>query len=222
MSFRLPEAALKPSVLTVPLWLPFDEPVAGIRIRHRFCDNSATLSSISSLPAIRQRRAIGAGPRLTLRSWRSMTGHVPSDGRAARSAGVADGSRHAPSRPINLPATGGPGRAAAAARPTELRLMPAGVAYTSSCTPCKAGTHSHSAQDHCRRCPADTHSQRGASECQPCNKKTEYAPRGSPSCFKRQPCSSADYYELHSPCVQNKVRGSWPVCAFVCAWERGN
>ncbi|XP_043246470.1 endosome/lysosome-associated apoptosis and autophagy regulator family member 2-like isoform X2 [Amphibalanus amphitrite] len=86
------------------------------------------------------------------------------------------------------------------------RIEISGVAYTSSCTPCKAGTYSHSAQSRCRRCAVNTHSQRGASQCQPCNKKTEYAPRGSPKCYKRQPCSSADYYELHSPCVLNKTR----------------
>ncbi|XP_037070770.1 endosome/lysosome-associated apoptosis and autophagy regulator family member 2-like [Pollicipes pollicipes] len=81
-----------------------------------------------------------------------------------------------------------------------------GVAYTSSCTPCKNGTYSHGAADHCRRCPANTRSGRGARQCAACDKDTEYAPKGSPRCFRREPCSSADYYELHSPCVQNKTR----------------
>ena len=49
-----------------------------------------------------------------------------------------------------------------------------GVAFTSNCTQCKAGTFSDSGADKCEICPSNTYSNTGATECVTCS-ETEYA-----------------------------------------------
>ncbi|XP_049781740.1 endosome/lysosome-associated apoptosis and autophagy regulator family member 2-like [Schistocerca cancellata] len=78
-----------------------------------------------------------------------------------------------------------------------------GVAFTSSCTPCRAGTYSPSGARSCLECPENHYSTSEASTCTPCNNITEYAPRMSSSCLRRQPCTHKDYYETRTPCDAN-------------------
>lgn len=66
--------------------------------------------------------------------------------------------------------------------PSSSLLLPSptGVAYTSECFPCKAGTFSHApGSSACEACPRDTFSGHGASSCTPCNTSTHYAGRSS-------------------------------------------
>lgn len=79
-----------------------------------------------------------------------------------------------------------------------------GVAYTSECFPCKAGTFSHApGSSACEACPRDTFSGHGASSCTPCNTTTHYAAEGSAECRPRPPCSKKDYFQLHTACGQD-------------------
>uniref|UniRef100_A0A6Q2YKR8 Uncharacterized protein n=1 Tax=Esox lucius TaxID=8010 RepID=A0A6Q2YKR8_ESOLU len=76
-----------------------------------------------------------------------------------------------------------------------------GVAYTSECFPCKPGTFSPTpGSSRCQPCPRDTHSGHGASSCTLCNTSTHYAPEGSSGCKARPPCSTKDYFQIHTPC----------------------
>lgn len=56
--------------------------------------------------------------------------------------------------------------------PWSVSLPPCtGVAYTSECFPCKAGTYSSEpGGSRCAPCPANTYSRKGATACQECEK----------------------------------------------------
>uniref|UniRef100_A0A146ZIT8 Endosome-lysosome associated apoptosis and autophagy regulator family member 2a n=1 Tax=Fundulus heteroclitus TaxID=8078 RepID=A0A146ZIT8_FUNHE len=88
-----------------------------------------------------------------------------------------------------------------------------GVAYTSECFPCKAGTFSRApGSSVCESCPRDTYSGHGASSCTPCNTSTQYAEEESAECKNRPPCSKKDYFQIHAPCDQEgktKVMYKW-------------
>lgn len=76
-----------------------------------------------------------------------------------------------------------------------------GVAYTSECFPCKAGTFSRApGSSACEPCPRDTFSGHGASSCTHCNTSTQYAEEGSVVCKERPPCSTKDYVQIHTAC----------------------
>ncbi|XP_043944282.1 endosome/lysosome-associated apoptosis and autophagy regulator family member 2 isoform X1 [Protopterus annectens] len=76
-----------------------------------------------------------------------------------------------------------------------------GVAYTSECSPCKPGTFSKNpGSSSCDLCPANTYSRKGAKECMPCNVQTQYSDAGSNICKERPACTSADIFQLHTPC----------------------
>lgn len=76
-----------------------------------------------------------------------------------------------------------------------------GVAYTSECFPCKAGTFSRvPGSSTCEACPRNTFSGNGASSCTPCNNDTQYAAEGSAACKDRPPCSKKDYFQIHTAC----------------------
>lgn len=76
-----------------------------------------------------------------------------------------------------------------------------GVAYTSECFPCKAGTHSRApGSSSCEACPRDTFSGHGASSCSPCDTITQYAVEGSAECKNKPPCSKKDYFQIHTAC----------------------
>uniref|UniRef100_A0A673BME6 UPF0577 protein KIAA1324-like n=1 Tax=Sphaeramia orbicularis TaxID=375764 RepID=A0A673BME6_9TELE len=76
-----------------------------------------------------------------------------------------------------------------------------GVAYTSECFPCKAGTFSRvPGSSTCEACPRNTFSGHGASSCSPCNNNTQYAAEGSAACKDRPPCSKKDYFQIHTAC----------------------
>uniref|UniRef100_A0AAV2KQP3 Uncharacterized protein n=1 Tax=Knipowitschia caucasica TaxID=637954 RepID=A0AAV2KQP3_KNICA len=76
-----------------------------------------------------------------------------------------------------------------------------GVAYTSQCFLCRAGTFSRApGSSACEACPQDTFSGRGASSCTPCNRSTHYAVEGSSKCKMKLPCSKKDYIQLHTAC----------------------
>ena len=44
-----------------------------------------------------------------------------------------------------------------------------GVAFTSKCTNCKAGTYSAQGADMCEECDRNTYSTKGSASCLPCN-----------------------------------------------------
>uniref|UniRef100_A0A673BNL3 UPF0577 protein KIAA1324-like n=1 Tax=Sphaeramia orbicularis TaxID=375764 RepID=A0A673BNL3_9TELE len=68
-----------------------------------------------------------------------------------------------------------------------------GVAYTSECFPCKAGTFSRvPGSSTCEACPRNTFSGHGASSCSPSE--------GSAACKDRPPCSKKDYFQIHTAC----------------------
>ncbi|KAF4529029.1 hypothetical protein B566_EDAN017484 [Ephemera danica] len=78
-----------------------------------------------------------------------------------------------------------------------------GVAFTSSCTPCRNGTYSEGGSRSCNECPENHYSGRGARRCIPCDLKSEVAPRGSARCVRRHACTQHDYYETRAPCDAN-------------------
>uniref|UniRef100_A0A8D0KIL8 Endosome-lysosome associated apoptosis and autophagy regulator 1 n=1 Tax=Salvator merianae TaxID=96440 RepID=A0A8D0KIL8_SALMN len=78
-----------------------------------------------------------------------------------------------------------------------------GVAYTSECFPCKAGTYtSKSGSSFCRPCPANSFSSKGTTSCHPCE-PTMYSDRGSSSCKPRPACTDKDYFYTHTACDTN-------------------
>lgn len=79
-----------------------------------------------------------------------------------------------------------------------------GVAYTSECSPCEPGTYSSEGSKLCTPCAENTYSGKGASSCIPCNNDTQYAPKGSAACLNQPPCTEQDFYEIRSPCDENK------------------
>uniref|UniRef100_UPI00398F5360 endosome/lysosome-associated apoptosis and autophagy regulator family member 2 n=1 Tax=Pristiophorus japonicus TaxID=55135 RepID=UPI00398F5360 len=76
-----------------------------------------------------------------------------------------------------------------------------GVAYTSECFPCKAGTFSDApGSSACKPCPRNTFSGRGASSCQTCDQTKQFSDEGSNVCTNRPPCTETDFFQTHSPC----------------------
>ncbi|XP_033608891.1 UPF0577 protein KIAA1324-like homolog [Cryptotermes secundus] len=78
-----------------------------------------------------------------------------------------------------------------------------GVAFASSCTPCRAGTYSQGGSRSCLECPENHFSEWEAHSCTPCNNITEFSPRASPTCLTRRLCTHSDYYETRTPCDSN-------------------
>ncbi|NXS90133.1 K132L protein, partial [Erpornis zantholeuca] len=76
-----------------------------------------------------------------------------------------------------------------------------GVAYTSECFACKPGTFSDKpGASGCQVCPRDTYSEKGAKECTKCKEEMYYADEGSSACIERPPCTSKDFFQIHTPC----------------------
>ncbi|XP_027495672.1 UPF0577 protein KIAA1324-like homolog [Corapipo altera] len=76
-----------------------------------------------------------------------------------------------------------------------------GVAYTSECFSCKPGTFSDKpGASGCQVCPRNTYSEKGAKECTKCKEEMYYADEGSSSCIERPPCTSKDFFQIHTPC----------------------
>uniref|UniRef100_A0A8C7E1H4 Endosome-lysosome associated apoptosis and autophagy regulator family member 2 n=1 Tax=Naja naja TaxID=35670 RepID=A0A8C7E1H4_NAJNA len=70
-----------------------------------------------------------------------------------------------------------------------------GVAYTSECFPCKPGTFSNkSGSSLCEICPRNTYSEKGPGMQQVSRNE------GSGQCLERLPCSSKDFFQIHTPC----------------------
>ncbi|CAL4108298.1 unnamed protein product [Meganyctiphanes norvegica] len=89
-------------------------------------------------------------------------------------------------------------------RPVMIKSIEiSGVAYTSECTECPAGTYSADGAKICTECKEGTYSPRGSVQCKPCDPKLEYAPKGSPNCIQRPSCTTQDYYEIDSACDKN-------------------
>ncbi|KAJ8017113.1 hypothetical protein DPEC_G00014390 [Dallia pectoralis] len=88
-----------------------------------------------------------------------------------------------------------------AVKPVLLRnIAISGVAYTSECFHCKAGTYSSKpGSARCNPCPADSYSNKGATVCQQCG-PDQYAEAGSGSCKQRPACTTSDYFYTHTPC----------------------
>ena len=82
-------------------------------------------------------------------------------------------------------------------------IISVGVAFSSSCTPCRAGTYSQGGARSCLECPKNHFSEREAHYCTPCNNITEFSPRASPTCLTRRLCTPNDYYETRTPCDPN-------------------
>ncbi|XP_052822355.1 endosome/lysosome-associated apoptosis and autophagy regulator family member 2 isoform X2 [Octopus bimaculoides] len=101
-------------------------------------------------------------------------------------------------------------------RPVLIRkIQVEGVAFSSECTKCRNGTYSDQiGLSFCNPCPEDTYSERGATECTSCDKVSEYSPRESGSCRKKQHCREMDYYEYQTPCNKEgltQTKYSWMV-----------
>ncbi|MEE6509684.1 hypothetical protein FKM82_027368 [Ascaphus truei] len=76
-----------------------------------------------------------------------------------------------------------------------------GVAYTSECFPCKAGTFSDQpGASSCNICPRNTYSGRKAKACATCDEETQYSDEGSSKCVDLPPCTSKDFFHIHTPC----------------------
>ncbi|TRZ16077.1 hypothetical protein HGM15179_011034 [Zosterops borbonicus] len=76
-----------------------------------------------------------------------------------------------------------------------------GVAYTSECFACKPGTFSdRPGASGCQVCPRGTYSEKGAKECTKCKEEMYYAEEGSSACTERPPCTSKDFFQIHTPC----------------------
>ncbi|XP_063598992.1 endosome/lysosome-associated apoptosis and autophagy regulator family member 2-like isoform X2 [Penaeus indicus] len=91
--------------------------------------------------------------------------------------------------------------AGGSSRPVMIKsIQISGVAHSSECTECPAGTYSEPGASECKECEENTYAPRGSSKCLPCDPVTEYAPKGSAECLPRPPCTSRDYYEIDSPC----------------------
>ncbi|NXP29609.1 K132L protein, partial [Scytalopus superciliaris] len=76
-----------------------------------------------------------------------------------------------------------------------------GVAYTSECFSCKPGTFSDKpGASGCQVCPRNTYSEKGAKECTKCKEEMYYADEGSSVCIERPPCTSKDFFQIHTPC----------------------
>ncbi|KAG1703654.1 Small G protein signaling modulator 3 [Nymphon striatum] len=86
---------------------------------------------------------------------------------------------------------------------SDIEVM--GVAYTSKCSKCEAGSYSTKlGSTECTDCPANTYSTTGVTTCTSCDSETQYAHLGSSECKKRLPCTESDYYQYNSPCNSNK------------------
>lgn len=59
-----------------------------------------------------------------------------------------------------------------------------GLAFTSECAKCKAGTFSQEGAATCEECPRDTRADKGATECTPCDKNSQYS---GECCFSLSP-----------------------------------
>ncbi|KAJ8301946.1 hypothetical protein KUTeg_020933 [Tegillarca granosa] len=89
-------------------------------------------------------------------------------------------------------------------KPIRIRKIEiTGVAYTSQCTNCKAGTYSSDGAAMCTPCQENSYSDKGSSQCKPCDAKTEYSSAGSSKCLKRPPCEKRDYYVIEGHCDEN-------------------
>ncbi|XP_039179264.1 endosome/lysosome-associated apoptosis and autophagy regulator 1 isoform X1 [Crotalus tigris] len=78
-----------------------------------------------------------------------------------------------------------------------------GVAYTSECFPCKAGTYTaKSGSSFCQQCPANSFSSKKATSCQQCE-PANYSEPGSSSCKPRPACTNKDYFYIHTACDTN-------------------
>ncbi|XP_060087559.1 endosome/lysosome-associated apoptosis and autophagy regulator 1 isoform X1 [Heteronotia binoei] len=78
-----------------------------------------------------------------------------------------------------------------------------GVAYTSECFPCKAGTYTaKSGSSFCQQCLANSYSSKGATFCHQCE-PTMYSEPGSATCKPRPACTDKDYFYTHSACDTN-------------------
>ncbi|KAB0402569.1 hypothetical protein E2I00_012584, partial [Balaenoptera physalus] len=82
-----------------------------------------------------------------------------------------------------------------------------GVAYTSECFPCKPGTFSDEPGSFiCQVCPRNTYSEKGAKECIKCDEDSQFSEEGSSECKERPPCTTKDYFQIHTPCDEEGKR----------------
>ncbi|XP_033008391.1 UPF0577 protein KIAA1324 homolog isoform X2 [Lacerta agilis] len=78
-----------------------------------------------------------------------------------------------------------------------------GVAFTSECFPCKAGTYTAKlGSSFCQPCPANSYSSKGATSCHQCE-PAMYSEPGSASCKPRPACTDKDYFYTHTACDTN-------------------
>lgn len=93
-------------------------------------------------------------------------------------------------------------------RPVLIKsIQISGVAHSSECSPCPAGTFSGSGAHECTECEEGYYAPQGSSACLPCDPISHYAPKGSAFCLERPPCTSQDYYETDSACDEkNQTR----------------
>uniref|UniRef100_A0A670J6K8 Endosome-lysosome associated apoptosis and autophagy regulator 1 n=1 Tax=Podarcis muralis TaxID=64176 RepID=A0A670J6K8_PODMU len=78
-----------------------------------------------------------------------------------------------------------------------------GVAFTSECFPCKAGTYTAKlGSSFCQPCPANSYSSKTATSCHQCE-PAMYSEPGSASCKPRPACTDKDYFYTHTACDTN-------------------
>nr|XP_045720990.1 endosome/lysosome-associated apoptosis and autophagy regulator family member 2 [Mirounga angustirostris] len=101
-----------------------------------------------------------------------------------------------------------------------------GVAYTSECFPCKPGTFSNKPGSFtCQVCPRNTYSEKGAKECIKCEEHSQFSEEGSSECMERPPCTTKDYFQIHTPCDEEGKpsykcpAGTCDGCTFYFLWE---
>ncbi|XP_060575357.1 endosome/lysosome-associated apoptosis and autophagy regulator family member 2-like isoform X2 [Ruditapes philippinarum] len=87
------------------------------------------------------------------------------------------------------------------------KMTVTGVAYTSECSKCPAGTYSSERATICTLCPANKYSLEGAMSCSDCDVNKYYSTPGSVNCTERPPCTESDYYHILKPCDENGKTG---------------
>uniref|UniRef100_G1Q8C8 MRH domain-containing protein n=1 Tax=Myotis lucifugus TaxID=59463 RepID=G1Q8C8_MYOLU len=79
-----------------------------------------------------------------------------------------------------------------------------GILQQSVCFPCKPGTFSNKPGSfNCQVCPRNTYSEKGAKECIKCAEDSQFSEEGSGECMERPPCTTKDYFQIHTPCDED-------------------
>lgn len=70
-----------------------------------------------------------------------------------------------------------------------------GLAFTSSCSQCPAGTFSNAGAQKCEVCRPNTFSQKGSNRCEICPDSNKYSQAKASECKLRPKCETTDFYQ---------------------------